>query len=220
MEQDKFKRQLGIFNPEDFKDKKVTVIGTGSVGSFVVLTLSKMGIKNIEVWDDDIIEEHNLSNQFYPNASVGMLKVEALKDMIREMTGEILTVNKDRFEWGRILGYPDIVISAVDSIVARREIWKSILNNLNVKLYIDARMGGELMRIFTVRGQEDYSFYENSLKEEGIQLPCTERTIIYNVTIISGLVALIIKKFLKGEELYKEVMFDLRNMLLTVTRDN
>ena len=210
-----YTRQIDIFNPEQFKDIKIGVIGVGSVGSFIVLTLAKMGFTNITVWDDDVVEEHNLPNQFYPLNSIGRPKVSALRDVVKQMSGIEVNARQQTYGEGSYMILQDnfILISAVDSIESRREIWKGI-NLVNCKLYIDSRMGGEYIRIFTVKGQEDYAHYEKSLEKAGIQLPCTARTIIYNVLANASLVALLIKKFLKGEPIGKEVTFDMKNLLL------
>jgi molybdopterin/thiamine biosynthesis adenylyltransferase len=205
-----YTRQVDIFNPEQFKDIKIGVVGVGSVGSFVVLTLAKMGFKNITVWDDDTVEEHNLPNQFYPLITIGKPKVFALAAIIDSMTGAIIIPNNCKFTT-ETYQQVDILISAVDSIEARRAIWKCGKEH---QLYIDSRMGGEYIRIFTIRGQGDYTHYEKSLERAGIQLPCTARTIIYNVLANASLVALLVKKFLKKEPISREITFDMKNMLL------
>jgi hypothetical protein len=205
-----YTRQLDIFNPEEFKDLTIGVIGAGSVGSFIVLTLAKMGFVNITVWDDDTVEEHNLPNQFYPLDTIGLAKVMALRKIIKDITGVEIIANNCRFN-SETASKVDILISAVDSIEARREIWKIIKD---YRLYIDTRMGRELIRIFTVRGQEDYSRYERTMEREGFRLPCTARTIIYNVLANASLTALIIRKFLKGEKVGKEIVFNMQNMLM------
>jgi molybdopterin/thiamine biosynthesis adenylyltransferase len=205
-----YTRQVDIFNPEEFKDIKIGVVGVGSVGSFIVLTLTKMGFKNITVWDDDTVEEHNLPNQFYPLDKLGQSKVSALHTLIEYMTGVTITPINFKFTL-ETYQQVDILISAVDSMEARRAIWKCGKEH---QLYIDSRMGGEYIRIFIVKGQADYAHYEKSLERVGIQLPCTARTIIYNVLANASLVALLVKKFLKGEPIGKEITFDMKNMLL------
>ena len=219
-----YERQLDILNPEEFKDVRIMVIGTGSVGSFVTLTLAKMGLKKIEVWDDDRIEEHNIANQFYPLEDVGELKVTALQDEIFRMSGLrskgycVKFNEKWKEEYKPFeVGLSDIVISAVDSMQARRDIWHIVKDR--AKLYIDARMGGELMRVFTVKGQGDWNYYEETLKKDGVALPCTARTIIYNVLSVASIVALQVKKYLKDESVSREVTFDMKNMIFQVNRE-
>ena len=59
-----FSRQYRIYNPEK-SNLDITIIGAGSTGSFTALNLAKMGIKKIKGIDFDIVEAHNLPNQFF-----------------------------------------------------------------------------------------------------------------------------------------------------------
>ena len=70
--------------PDSMRGIGINIIGVGAVGSFAALALAKMGFKNIKVFDDDKVEEHNISNQFYKLADIGKLKVDALAGMIKE----------------------------------------------------------------------------------------------------------------------------------------
>jgi hypothetical protein len=54
-----FLRQLDIADPTKFKDKPVTVIGTGGIGAATVVALAKTGFQNITVYYFDTVEEHN-----------------------------------------------------------------------------------------------------------------------------------------------------------------
>ena len=90
------RRHLELFDPHTFNDK-VTVIGAGATGSWLVLQLANLGITDINVYDFDIVEEHNVPNQLYGIKHVGMPKVEALREIIKEYTGtEIKIKNENR----------------------------------------------------------------------------------------------------------------------------
>ena len=71
----RFQRQLDIVAPEQLAFP-IVVIGAGAVGSATVVTLAKMGCSDITVWDDDLLEEHNIPNQLCKPAMVGRPKVE------------------------------------------------------------------------------------------------------------------------------------------------
>ena len=213
-----FERQLGIFNPGLYGNKSVTVIGAGSVGSFVTLTLAKMGMRKITVYDDDKIEEHNMPNQFYPIAHLGENKVSVLYLMVLQLTGvKIRNYNKLYAKYSP----SHIIVSSVDSIEARRAIWKLIKPHMFKKggtaLYIDTRMGGEYMRVFTVSKKADIPAYEKTLIREGEHLPCTARTIVYNVVTVAGLVGYIVKAFLnKRGRFPTQVVFDMSSLSMSV----
>ena len=57
--------------------KSVSVIGAGGVGSMLIPCAAMMGFKKFVLWDDDKLEEHNLSTTAYPDSMIGKPKVEA-----------------------------------------------------------------------------------------------------------------------------------------------
>jgi len=213
-------RQNDIANPDRLQEK-ITVIGAGSVGSFTVLTLAKLGCGNIEVYDFDGVEEHNLPNQFYRNCDIGRPKVEALKSIVKDFEGLDISVHNEKFESQDLFGY---VVLAVDSMDERLKIWEKIRLNPMVKRLFDARMGGESMRLFSINPLDidDIRFYEKALypSKEALQLPCSARSIIYNILAVSSLVCNNVKKAMLGEGLRKEIAFDLKKLNFYGSREN
>lgn len=211
-------RQLGIVNPEEQLRFPISVIGCGGIGSPTVLALAKMGCGNITVWDDDRVEEHNLPNQFYRLDDVGKLKVEGLARTVLDYTGVDLVQSATRV--GAATELRGAVISGVDTMQARQEIWKAVRYQPTVSVYIDARMGAEVCRIFTIQptDPDDVTAYERSLHTDGEaqELPCTARAIIYNVFMVAALICSQIKKFGCGQKHPREIIFDLVTLSLIV----
>jgi hypothetical protein len=204
-------RQMDIVRPGDDLNFPVSVIGCGGIGSPTALALAKMGVNNIRLYDPDILENHNLPNQIYRLEDITKYKVEALAGVLQSFAGIIPTVfntlvnGNHRFE--------GVVVSGVDSMSSRQEIWKAIKFKPNVSLYVDGRMGAEACRIYTIRPVDpnDVKFYETFLynDENAQELPCTGRAIIYNVFMIASLICNQIKKFARGEPFHKEIIFDM-----------
>jgi molybdopterin/thiamine biosynthesis adenylyltransferase len=209
----RFWRQTDLANPEKLQEN-ITVIGTGSVGSFVVLTLAKLGCKNITVFDFDDVEIHNLPNQFYRNCDIGKPKVEALKSIVKDFEGFDISAKNEKFQDQEFI--PGYVIFAVDNMDERMKIWERIRLNPQVKKLFDARMGGEMMRLFTINpcDLDDIKFYEKVLypTKEAQELPCTARAIIYNVLAIACLVSNNVKRAMLGQRLKREIAFDLNTL--------
>src|SRR5579859_3245481 len=80
-------RHLEVFSPASFGERRVDVIGCGATGSRVALSLAKLGIVNIHIWDDDVVSDVNLANQVYGLNHVGEPKVDALWNIIKDNTG-------------------------------------------------------------------------------------------------------------------------------------
>ncbi|MBI5166791.1 MAG: ThiF family adenylyltransferase [candidate division NC10 bacterium] len=211
-------RQMDIVK-EEALEAPIVVIGCGGIGSFVILALAKMGCSTLTIYDDDRVEEHNIPNQLYRLEDIGRPKVEALAGVVKAYTGLSLEARPERFDGQRPQG---MVISAVDSMQARRRIWdRSVRYRAGVPLYIDARMGAEVARIYTVQpaDPDDVRFYEATLHgdEEALRLPCTAQAIIYTGFSIAGLIANQVKKFVMGEALKREIIFDHKTLTLVAS---
>ncbi len=213
-----FWRQLDVVSPEDLASLQVTVIGVGGIGSPTTLALAKMGVSQIVIYDDDSVELHNLPNQIYRLSDLGKVKVQGVVDICRDFAGVVVEGKPERFNGGQQLS--GIVVSGVDTMAARKEIWTRVRYNPTVQTYIEARMGAEVARIHTIKpcDPSQVKWYEATLysDEQASGLPCTAQAIIYNVFCIAGLVANQIKKIARAEPLAREVIFDLKTLSLIV----
>jgi hypothetical protein len=114
-----------------------------------------------------------------------------------------------------------IVICAVDTMQTRIDIWKKVSYNPNIRLYIDARMGGQISRIHTVRpcDPDEITHYEQTLytDEDAVEEACTARAIIYNVYNIASIIADLVKRVAKNDPISKDLYFDFVNLSLIRT---
>ncbi len=75
-------RQQDAVDMGRLSELQITLIGAGSIGSVTAVWLGKMGITNLAIYDDDIIQEHNWSNQMFTTSDIGRPKGEALWDVM------------------------------------------------------------------------------------------------------------------------------------------
>lgn len=209
---DKFNRQVNLFNPRNFEDREVTIVGLGNIGSHTALTLCRMGIKKFSLFDFDTIEEHNLASQSYTATDIGRTKVRAIQRQLIEIEPRIeISISEHKFvNYGNL----DIIVLGVDSLDARREI-AALLKQNPPKLIIDGRIGGEQLELYTFEKVEDFeaSIPTGPAAEEG----CGERYIAYVSVIIAGLIACQVKKYLTGQQLTKSFIINVPT--LTVLKD-
>jgi predicted ThiF/HesA family dinucleotide-utilizing enzyme len=204
-----FHRQLDVLDQPRLARTPITVIGAGAVGSFTVLALAKSGAERITVWDDDRVEPHNLPNQGYRLADQGKLKVEALRQLVFDMTGvQILTVPE------RFTGQPatEVTICAVDSMDVRIDIWRHL--HPRPSLYVDARMGAE---VGTIKCVGLYgAWYEETLypSSEALQAPCTSRATMYCASGLAALIASQVAQYASDRPTRPELTVDFRNGLM------
>lgn len=142
-------RHMEVFDPRSFGRRRVDVIGVGATGSHVVVSLAKLGVDNIHVWDPDKVESHNVANQAFGNGDIGSPKVEALARIVKALTGDEIATHCERVT-GDTQGLGDLVFLLVDSMKTRREIFEGALqSNLTTQLLIETRMGADSGRIYS-----------------------------------------------------------------------
>lgn len=202
-------RGQDFINLEELEAVPVTIIGAGSIGSFTALGLTKMGISNLTVVDFDTVDEVNIGCQLYGPDNLGEHKVIALADILSKLTGVDITLGL--VKWTPEMVSP-VLVSAVDSMDVRREIWEGIKFNSDVNYYIDGRMAGEYLHIFTVNmaDKEARAWYEKSLTPRPVEeLSCSAKGIVYNTLIIGGLITNQVKRVIKKEVYSREIILDI-----------
>jgi len=206
-----FLRQQDILPVEKLRDTKVTLIGAGAVGSFTALTLAKMGIGRLDMYDGDSVEPHNLPNQWYRLTDLGRSKVDALKAILEAFSDTEIAAHPGNFTAQPVEG---IVVSAVDSMDARLALWRHIKKCRQVVLYLDARMGAEVGKVLAIRprDQEDARAYEDDLypSSEALQVPCTARATIYCATGLAAFIASTVGQFIAERRFRKTLVVDFR----------
>lgn len=211
MEQ-RYKRQLDIIDPEMLK-LPIHIIGCGGIGSWTALALAKMGCSNINVYDDDVVEDHNVASQFFKESQLGMLKRDALKENVKEQSGTGLYVHSNEEE--EQIGIEptedaQVVIFALDSMAERirlGEIYKD--KNLYI---IDGRMGGTQMEIYS---RDAKNYLSTTIPPEDV-VPdiCTARSICFNCITIGALISNYVRMFAKKTIKDTNIVFGLDDMIL------
>lgn len=193
-------RQLDLI-PVETLNKKVTIIGCGAIGSFLGLSLAKMGMERLSVWDFDEVSIENMSNQFYKISQLGQNKALALTTLVKEFTDVSIECNQRAFTPDDASGLSGIVVVAVDSMAVRRMVYEAIAaKGFNVEYIIDPRMGAEMYTQYTIKPFEerDTIMYAKVLHSdaEAVQERCTAKSTVYTATLGAGLIVKTIKNLL------------------------
>lgn len=208
----KYSRQLGIINPKNFTSP-LSIIGVGSIGSWATLALSKVGCPKIKVIDFDKVEAINTATQLYSQGDIGKYKVNALASHIENLTGtEIETYPKRWEDLSDKERISEIMVVTVDSMEIRQLIWDDIRSNPDVEFLVDGRMGGELIRLFTIplTSAEAMDYYAAKLRPKEIEpIPCSERAVAFNGFTMAGLITASVAHWAKEEVGKPEFVFDL-----------
>lgn len=153
-----FSHQDRLYDPE--KNRPITVIGAGSVGSCVVYMLAKMGVTDITVYDGDSVESHNVPMSLYGPKDVATYKVFALASRVFADTNATLKAHPKMYEAEPLTNCS--VISCVDTMEARKRIWEKVKNNPSVDLFIDTRTASAYVEVLSIdpNNRKDIARYE------------------------------------------------------------
>lgn len=199
-ENEHLSRQLDLI-PINVLGERITIIGSGAIGGWTALGLAKMGFLNIGIIDFDKVEIENMNSQLFRLKDIGRNKVDAIDDLISEFTGHhidkmIGTYVKETF--------PGIVISAVDSMEVRKNIWQAHVKSPNTKAIIDPRMGAEtaLLYVMNPMNENDRLDYPKTLytDADAVQEPCTAKSTAYCAMALAGLVCAQVKSLATGNK--------------------
>ena len=120
-------------------NSKVIVFGIGGVGSFVVEALTRAGVGNLILVDNDTICISNLNRQIHATqATVGMIKVEAMKERVISINQKCNVEAKQVFITADniseiIPSDVDYVVDAIDTVTSKLALAEYCYkNNINI----------------------------------------------------------------------------------------
>jgi hypothetical protein len=109
---------------------KVAVMGVGGIGSLTAMSLAGAGVSTLLLVDPDIVEGSNFNRQFfYQRKHIGIKKVDALAESIRERFSDVEVVcicksaSAETVE-GMIEGVDAVVVSADEPLGLASEVFR------------------------------------------------------------------------------------------------
>lgn len=139
------------FNPIKVTNT-ISVIGAGALGSWMIEGLVRMGFTNINIYDDDAVNPHNISNQNFLESQVGEEKIQCMIERATAINQFVKIKGHGRYVFNKetnnfLTGY---VFLCVDNIDTRRLIVES---NPYVKFWTDIRIGLEEGQVYSATRQ-------------------------------------------------------------------
>ena len=129
---------LEFFDATQVNDR-INVVGCGAIGSHMCEQLARLGFTKVYLYDFDLVEAHNITNQMFTHEDIGSLKVDACAEMMKRINPEIKVFTcADGLEAPYILS--GAIILCVDNIDLRRAIVQANQYNPNCTCIMDFRM--------------------------------------------------------------------------------
>lgn len=156
------------FSQEDVQGSKVGVIGCGAVGNEVAKNLALLGVGQIDLFDFDTIEIHNLTRSvLFRESDIGREKAEVAAARVKELDPNI-EVNHfigdfwDHLTLAQAAAY-DCIICCVDNFEARIKLNQlCILTKTNlINTGIDSKFGQ--IEVFPLSGEGETACFECNL---------------------------------------------------------
>ena len=217
-EQERYSRQRDVVPRERLDQCKATVIGVGAIGRQVALQLAAMGLKWLQLWDFDLVEESNLASQGYLENDLGRPKVHATADLAQQMNHQLEVHEiKDRFRRSMEIG--NVVFACVDAIDTRRLIWEAAKDRISC--FVDGRMSAEVLRILTVGDPVSRKHYPTTLftASEAYTGPCAAKTTIYCANIAAGFMLAQFTKWLRNLPIDSDIQVNLLSMEMDILKE-
>lgn len=183
--------QENLFDPRNAG--RVIIIGAGSVGSWLTEFLARMGVAELEVWDDDAVASHNVPMSCYRPQDISRYKVDALREIVLERTGVAITAHRERYT-GQTSLRGACVISCVDTMESRRCIWERVKQErVSIGLFCDTRIGDAYVEVYSIEPhtKKDADRYDQTLfpDEEAKRQICGMHGIVFASSRAAGIVA-------------------------------
>jgi adenylyltransferase/sulfurtransferase len=116
--------ELGEQGQQKLKDSKVLVIGSGGLGSPVLLYLAAAGVGTIGVLDFDMVDESNLQRQIlFTTSDVNLPKAKIASERIKQLNPYISVITFDEYLTAdnalRIFSQFDLIVDGSDNLPTR-----------------------------------------------------------------------------------------------------
>ncbi|WP_179339705.1 HesA/MoeB/ThiF family protein [Winogradskyella ludwigii] len=121
---------IGKEKMHQLKNSRIAIVGLGGLGCSVAMGLTRLGIQNLVLADNDHIERSNVARQIlFTKSHIGASKVQTAKDALLEIFDDLnITCIQDYITTQNginILKSADIIVDCTDNYIARYAISKT-----------------------------------------------------------------------------------------------
>lgn len=191
----------------EIQKQRIILAGCGGIGSWTILQLARMNPSALFMYDDDVVEQANMSGQLYCIDDIGKAKVDAMADMIKSYTTmRNIYAIKDKFTTNSEAG--DIMICGFDNMEARRIFFVVWHNYVMTKpeeerhkcLYLDGRLSINTLQVFCITGDNDWAMKEYADKylftdAEAEETQCSLKQTTYLACMIGSMIVNLFTNF-------------------------
>lgn len=160
---------------EKIKEQEVVLAGLGGIGSWCALLLSRLDIRYLTMYDDDVVDSVNLAGQFYRKNQIKAYKASAISSAVHEYSNYYnCSAYTRKFDSNSTTSR--IMICGFDNMAARKLFyrrWSVYLDQYpsvaNESLFIDGRLSADTFQVLCIKGDDTYNrkrYEENFLFDD------------------------------------------------------
>ena len=106
------------------RDKRVTVVGCGGLGGYVISALARVGVGNLTIVDSDSFEETNLNRQIFSREhNLDQPKAKVIADEVGKINSDVkvnaMQVKLEEKNASEIIAGSDCVVDCLDNFETR-----------------------------------------------------------------------------------------------------
>ena len=211
-------RYAGIVN--NIGDYTYHILGCGAIGSSAAIQLTRMGAKELILYDFDKVEPENVGVSQYISSDIGKYKVDALKNHIHNIDNRIRVLTLiGRFEEFHPSDDEDVIILGFDSMASRLDAVKAITNKCRPYALIDGRMGAEHYQQYSFR-MPNFKAYMKTWYNDlaGDPEPCNAKATSYCSNMSGSFIVNTVRKMITNQPYDGEFAFNFPTMMLEIKK--
>jgi len=192
------------------KDKAVTVVGAGGIGTWLVTYLVKAGVR-VLLYDMDDYNINNLGGQLIPHKYINVNKAQALADFSNELVGlhengEPHVIAMGEFTESSVV--TEVTLAAVDSMKVRETIYEVWKEQDHAEIFIDGRMGAEQCQVITTL-YNDLEYYTDHWfpDNEAATLPCAYKATAFVGSLTASIMMQQLVNYLSNNTIAQKVTY-------------
>lgn len=185
---------------DKIQKQNVLIAGVGGIGSNTAYLISRMHPNKLQLYDNDKVDNVNMSGQFFTCADLERFKVDAIANHLQKFSHFFDTYSfRERVTEKTYL--PPIVICGFDNMEARKITfynWLTTLEGLTEAqkkkyLFIDGRLAAEKLQVFCMTGDDTYNqdLYKRDWlfsEEEAEHAVCSYKQTSYCAMLIASII--------------------------------
>ena len=209
-------KEIGVLGQKKLSKSKILVIGVGGLGCPVVDVLSRAGVGNIGIVDDDFVNLSNIHRQtLFDNNDLGKSKVLVVKNKVKKINSNIkIKIFKKRADRKNILSIAkdfDYIIDGSDNF--KTKIFLNDYCRKKKKIFISGAISKFDGHVFSFDFKKNNSpclrsFFQNLDHDEDF-FNCEEDGVVGTISAIIGNIQAneVLKRILNiGNKLNNEVL--------------